>query len=88
MEVSVKAPYIKRDKLGGINNPNVPPPAKLPTTIESSYFLFDNSGYATEPTAAAVDKEEPLIAPKTVQTAMFVWSNPPGILLKIPESEL
>ena len=37
IEVSVNAPKIRNDRLGGISSPSVPPPARLPTTMSLSY---------------------------------------------------
>ena len=43
---------------------------------------------STDPTAAAVERDDPLIAPKIVQTAILVWSKPPGMCRKILDKEL
>ena len=44
---------------GGINNPKVPEPARLPNKIFSGYFLFLNSGIDILPTVATVAADEP-----------------------------
>ena len=52
---------------GGINNPRVPDPAKLPSKIFSGYFLFLSSGIDILPTVATVAADEPEIAANNPQ---------------------
>ena len=63
---------------GGINNPKVPDPAKLPNSNFSGYFLFLNSGIDIFPTVATVAAEDPDIAANNAQPTTFTWTNPPG----------
>ena len=63
---------------GGINNPRVPDPAKLPSKIFSGYFLFLSSGIHILPTVATVAAEEPEIAANSPQPTTLTWINPPG----------
>ena len=63
---------------GGINNPKVPDPAKLPNNNFSGYFLFLNSGIDIFPTVATVAAEDPDIAANNVHPTTFTCTNPPG----------
>ena len=63
---------------GGINNPRVPDPAKLPNNIFSGYFLFLNSGIDIFPTVATVAAEDPDIAANNAQPTTFTCTKPPG----------
>ena len=65
---------------GGINNPKVPEPAKLPRSIFSGYFLFLNSGIDIFPTVATVAAEDPEMAANKPQPTTLTWINPPGNL--------
>ena len=63
---------------GGINNPKVPDPAKLPSSNFSGYFLFLNSGIDIFPTVATVAADDPEIAANKAQPITFTWIKPPG----------
>ena len=63
---------------GGISNPKVPDPAKLPNSNFSGYFLFLNSGIDIFPTVATVAAEEPDIAANNAHPTTFTCTNPPG----------
>ena len=65
---------------GGINNPKVPDPAKLPNSNFSGYFLFLNSGIDILPTVATVAADDPDIAANNAQPTTFTCTNPPGNL--------
>ena len=78
IESSIVTPYIINIIDGGINNPRVPEPAKLPRRIFSGYFLFLNSGIDILPTVATVAAEDPEIAANNPQPTTLTWINPPG----------
>ena len=63
---------------GGINNPKVPDPAKLPNSNFSGYFLFLNSGIDIFPTVATVAADDPDIAANNAQPTTLTCTNPPG----------
>ena len=63
---------------GGINNPKVPEPAKLPNNSFSGYFLFLNSGIDIFPTVATVAAEDPDIAANKAHPTTFTCTKPPG----------
>tara|TARA_A100000164_G_C21681931_1_gene664758 strand:- start:140 stop:607 length:468 start_codon:yes stop_codon:yes gene_type:complete len=63
---------------GGINNPKVPEPAKLPNNNFSGYLRCLNSGMDILPTVATVAAEDPDIAANKAQPTTFTWINPPG----------
>ena len=63
---------------GGINNPKVPDPARLPNNILSGYFLFLNSGIDIFPTVATVAAEDPEIAANNAHPTTFTCIKPPG----------
>ena len=63
---------------GGINNPKVPDPAKLPSNIFSGYFLFLSSGIDIFPTVATVAADEPDIAANNAHPTILTWIKPPG----------
>ena len=63
---------------GGINNPKVPDPAKVPNSNFSGYFLFLNSGIDIFPTVATVAAEDPDIAANNAHPTTFTCTNPPG----------
>ena len=63
---------------GGINNPKVPEPAKLPNNSFSGYFLFLNSGIDIFPTVATVAAEDPDIAANNAHPTTFTCTKPPG----------
>ena len=65
---------------GGINNPKVPDPAKLPNSNFSGYFRFLNSGMDIFPTVATVAAEDPDIAANNAHPTTFTCTNPPGNL--------
>ena len=56
---------------GGINNPKVPEPARLPSKIFSGYFLFLSSGIDIFPTVATVAAEDPEIAANKAHPTTF-----------------
>ena len=68
---------------GGINNPKVPDPAKVPNSNFSGYFLFLNSGIDIFPTVATVAAEDPDIAAAVTRVGYTTGS---GELRKITES--
>src|SRR5690606_8967310 len=64
--------------LGGMRIPSVPEPAKLPNNAERLYPLARSSGYAADPTVAAVAMLEPLVAPKSEHNTTFDNKSLPG----------
>ena len=63
---------------GGISNPSVPAPARLPIAMRSSYPRFNNSGSDIRPMVAQVAADDPETAAKIVQPATLMCSIRPG----------
>lgn len=63
---------------GGINKPNVPDPAKVPTINFSGYFRLRNSGIDIFPTVATVAAEDPEIAANIAHPRIFTCNKLPG----------
>ena len=63
---------------GGISSPKVPAPASVPTIIRSGYSRLRSSGIDILPIVATVAAEDPEIAAKIAEPAMFTCKRPPG----------